>query len=191
MTARTHDLGAFTALNSIILTKSVNTLPFSTALVAIGACFIGGMTPDLDTPTSSLWQKIPAGTMVGKLLHPLLGGHRLISHSALGLIIFGWLTRYLLNVASSTLLVNMDIVWWAFIIGYLSHLIMDSLTTDGVPWLFPISIHFGFPPLKSLRIKTGGVLEKFIVFPGLLALNIYLIYTFYPFYVNLLRSFIR
>lgn len=190
MTGRTHDLAAFTAVNLILTTQALPPISLSTALVSLGACFIGGLAPDIDTATSSFWQKIPAGTFMGRILHPLFRGHRLISHSILGLIIFGLIMKWLLGLASATLLVNMDIVWWAFMIGLISHLIMDSLTQEGVPWLFPIPIRFGFPPLRAFRINTGGLLEKILIFPSLLILNGYLFYSFYQTYINFFRQFI-
>jgi hypothetical protein len=36
---------------------------------------------------------------------------------------------------------------------------MDSFTKEGVPWLLPIPIKFGFPPLKRLRVTTGKLGE--------------------------------
>lgn len=188
MTARTHDLAALTALNLYLATQPIPSFSVSTGIVSIFACFIGGLTPDLDEPTSEFWQKIPIGSIIGRVAHPFLGKHRFISHSILGLALLGLLVKYLLSISNQVILVDMEIVWWAFMIGYLSHLIMDSFTIEGVPWLFPIPIHFGFPPFKILRLKTGGILEKAVVFPGLLLLDGYLIYTFYPIYLSLLRS---
>ncbi len=88
------------------------------------------------------------------------------------------------------LLVDMDIVWWAFMIGFLSHLVMDTLTKEGVPWLFPIPIHFGFPPLRFLRLTTGGFVEKSIVFPGLILLTAYVVFVYYGKYLLFFHSFI-
>ena len=51
-------------------------------------------------------------------------------------------------------------------IGYTAHLLADGLTEEGLPLLFPIRIKFGFPPFKKWRIKTGGWMENFIIFPG-------------------------
>lgn len=191
MTGRTHDLAAFTALNVILVTQPIPDISLSTALVSVGACLIGGLIPDIDNSTSEFWQKLPAGTIIGRLLHPLIGGHRLISHSILGVIIVGWIISYLLNLASTTLLVNMAVVWWSFMIGYLSHLLMDSLTTEGVPWFFPIPIRLGFPPFKFFRLKTGGLIEKFFIFPGLLILNGYLFYNYYQVYIKIISKLIR
>lgn len=191
MIGRTHDLAAFTALNIVLITQPIPDMSLSTALVAVGACLMGGLAPDLDDSTSEFWQKFPAGTFIGRLLHPLIGGHRLISHSILGLVIIGWIVHYLLGLASTTFLINMTIIWWSFIIGYLSHLLMDSLTVEGVPLFFPIPIRLGFLPLKSLRLKTGGLVENFFIFPSLLVLNCYLFYNYYQVYVDFTRELIK
>jgi inner membrane protein len=174
-----------------VLTTPLPEFRLSTALVALGVGFLGGLIPDLDTPTSNFWQKFPAGTFLGRLFHPFLGGHRVISHSIIGLIILGFTAKYVLSLVNGTLLVNMEIVWWALMIGAVSHLIMDTFTHEGVPWLFPVPLHIGIPPLKMLRIKTGGAMEKWVVFPLLLIFNGYLFYSFYPNYLQLLKSLIR
>lgn len=191
MTGRTHDLAAFTALGYIVTTYQVPYVSLSTAIGAVSANLIGGLFPDLDQPTAKLWRDLPAGTIFGKLLSPLFGGHRFLSHSLLGLGIFGFGVNYLLQLMSSTILIDMHIVWIAFMIGYLSHLIMDSFTKEGVPWLFPLPIRFGFPPFKFLRIKTGGLIEQVIVFPGLLLFNIYLYYTHYAKVLDYLHHFLK
>jgi len=43
-----------------------------------------------------------------------------------------------------------------------------------VPWLLPIPFKFGVPPIKHLRITTGKKVESLLVFPGLLAIDIWL-----------------
>ncbi len=191
MLSRTHDFAALTALNIIFVTQPIPNISLATGLVAIMACFLGGLGPDIDDPTSDFWHNFPVGSFLGELLHPFLGGHRLISHSFLGFLVISFAVKYLLGLASSTFLVNMGVVWIAFVIGYVSHLIMDALTTEGIPLFFPIPIYVGFPPLKILRIKTGGKIEKGLVFPGLLLINIYLFYKFYPTYFNLLKLFVK
>lgn len=188
MTARTHDLASFTALGIAIATQPKMELSLATAIISFGAGFIGGLTPDIDEPSAKFWGKLPAGSLLGKLIQPFLGGHRLISHSLLGMGIAGFLLWYLLNAASSVILVHMQLVWWAFMLGYFSHLVMDTLTKEGVPWLFPIPIHFGFPPFEFLRIKTGGLYEKSLVFPGLLILNLYIFYINYGKFIEFLRN---
>lgn len=191
MTGRTHDLTALTALNLFIATQPLPSMSIATALVAFAAGMIGGIAPDADQPTGELWDKLPAGSILSKVAKPFIGAHRHISHSILGMILVGFLSHFLLQLAKAVLLVDMHIVWWAFMIGYFSHLVADSLTTDGVPWLLPIPWKIGFPPVTFLRIKTGGIIEKSIVYPGLILANGYLVYRFYPVYISLMQSFIH
>lgn len=190
MTARTHDLAAFTALNLVIISQPLPQISLSTAIASFGMCFIGGLAPDLDQSTSQFWNKIPAGGILGRIINPLIGAHRHLSHSLLGIIIFGLGVRYLLNLGSTTFLVDMNIVWFAFMIGLISHFIMDSLTTEGIPWFLPIPVKIGFPPFRGLRIKTGGLVEKFIVFPLLFFANVYFFITYYPLYLAILKTFV-
>ena len=172
MTARTHDVAAITALGVVVLVQPLRTVTLATAIVCVFANLIGGITPDIDQPTAPLWRNLPVGKYIGKVFDKFLGGHRFISHSILGLVIFGYLSHLLLMFLHPIMhSVNDGLVWWAFMIGMLSHLVMDTLTKEGVPWLLPIPIKFGFPPLKSLRITTGKAVETLGVFPLLLAFN--------------------
>lgn len=191
MTGRTHDLAAFTALTYTVATQPLHAMSFPTLIVAFSANMIGGLAPDIDQPTADLWNKIPAGSFFGRLITPVLGGHRFISHSILGILIFGFGFRKLLDLGSSFILADMNVVWWAFMIGFVSHLVMDTITREGVPWLFPIPIRFGIPPLRFLRIKTGGIVEKSFIFPALLILNIYMYYNYHSKFLDFLRHYIK
>lgn len=172
MTGRTHDLAAITALGAVILAQPPRTVTLATAVVAVLANLIGGIAPDADQPTAPFWRNLPVGKYFGKIFGMLNGGHRFLTHSLIGLALFGFAAHWLLVFLHPIMThVNIDLVWWAFIIGMLSHLIMDSFTKEGVPWLLPIPIKFGFPPVRKLRITTGKHLEGWVVFPGLLAIN--------------------
>ncbi len=172
MTGRTHDLAAITALGVIFVLRPEQTITLSTAITAILANQVGGITPDIDQPTAPFWRNLPIGGAVGKAFGKLLGGHRFITHSIVGLVLFGYLSHLMLRFTHPLMpSVNIDLVWWAFVIGMISHLVMDTFTKEGVPWLLPIPIKFGIPPLRSLRITTDKAVENFLVFPGLLAVN--------------------
>lgn len=188
MTGRTHDLAAFTLLNATLVYYQFPHMTLATAVVAFGANMIGGLLPDIDNATSDIWDKVRGGSILAMIVKPLIGGHRLISHSIIGMAIAGFLLKQFLFAISHVLVVDMNIIWWSIMIGYVSHLIADSLTTEGVPWLLPIRIRFGFPPVKFLRIKTGGLLEHFFVFPVLLAINGYLFYSHYQAFLLFFRS---
>ena len=58
------------------------------------------------------------------------------------------------------------IVVISIMIGFVAHLVADSLTREGLPLFFPFKFKIGFPPIEALRIPTGGIIEHFIVFPG-------------------------
>ncbi len=179
MTGRTHDVAAITALGALFFFTigPATTITLSTILVSILANQVGGIAPDIDQPTAPFWHNLPIGGPIGRIVDKLLGGHRFITHSLLGVVLFGLLARLTLTVLQPLIpSVNMILVWLAFMIGLLSHLIMDTFTKEGVPWLLPLPIKFGIPPLRRLRITTGKFVENIIILPGLVALNV-LFYT--------------
>jgi inner membrane protein len=169
MTARTHDLAAITALGVVVLVHPVGQVTLATVLVALLANQIGGIVPDIDQPTAPFWRNLPITRFFGRFFDNLMGGHRFLTHSLIGVALFGGLTWLLLNFLHPIMpKVDIHLVIWAFTIGMLSHLVMDSFTKEGVPWLLPIPIKFGFPPLRSARITTGKNAEKAIFLSMLL-----------------------
>jgi inner membrane protein len=188
MIARTHDLAAVTTLGVVFLLMPPTTLSLSTAIIAVLANLIGGIAPDIDQPTAPLWRNLPIGRYFGRIFGVLIGGHRFLTHSLLGLVIVGFLANMLLTFLDPILgNVNKEIVWWAFMIGMVSHLVMDTFTKEGVPWLLPIPIKFGIPPLKKWRITTDSGVETFVVFPLLLVFNCWFYFQNYGEIVYLLR----
>lgn len=191
MTGRTHDLAAFTALTYVIATEPLTQMTLATALVAFSANMIGGLAPDIDQPTAALWRRTRGGSILGRIIKPLLGGHRYISHSIIGIFLFGFVLSIILNQMGKVLLVDMDIVWWSFMIGFISHLIMDVFTKEGIPLFFPIPLKLGIPPFSFLRIKTAGVVEKSFVFPMLLLSNIYFVYNHYQKFLDFFKLYLK
>jgi inner membrane protein len=192
MTGRTHDLAAFTALGVIVLSHPIQNITLSTAIVAVVANMIGGIAPDIDQPTAPFWRNLPIGGVVGRTMAKLLGGHRFLSHSIIGIFLFGLFAHYLLNILHPSFPnLDMQIIWWAFMIGFVSHLVMDTITREGVPWLLPIPIKFGIPPLKVFRIVTGGFVERFVIFTGLILFNGYLYFTNYAQFLDILKNHIK
>ena len=176
MKARTHDLAAATGLSiAVVALSPLPSLSLSTVLLAVVANQLGGIAPDIDQPTAPFWRNLPIGGFFGRIIDKMLGGHRFITHSLVGLalltFLFHWLLVFLQPIMPG---VTTGYVWWAFVIGMVSHLIMDTFTKEGVPWLLPIPVKFGFPPLKAFRITTGKGIENFVVFP-LLALALFAI----------------
>ena len=192
MIARTHDLAAVTALAAIVLAQPMRTMTLSTVIVALLANQIGGIAPDIDQPTAPFWRNLPVGGIFGRLIGRMMGGHRFLSHSILGLALFGFLTTALLNFLQPIMPnVDTDLVWWAFMIGMVSHLVMDSFTKEGVPWLLPIPWKFGFPPLRRLRITTGKNVERFVVLPLLLLAAVWLFSSHYVEISTMFNQYVR
>jgi len=188
MTARTHDLAAVAALAVAVLVYSPESLTLSTVLVGLLANQLGGITPDIDQPTAPFWRNLPEGHYAGKIFGKLLGGHRFISHSIIGFALFAWLCNLLLHFLHPIMPhVDIQLVWYAFLIGFASHLVMDSFTKEGVPLLLPIPIKIGVPPLKKFRITTGKAVEALVVFPLLLIFIVWLFANHYDTYVSMLR----
>jgi inner membrane protein len=174
MTGRTHDLAAITALGAVVFIEPLRSMTLATALIALLANQLGGIAPDIDQPTAPLWRNLPEGHFFGKAFDKGVGGHRFLTHSLLGLLLFGFLLNMLLKFLHPIMPhVDIGYVWWAFMIGVVSHLVMDTFTKEGVPWLLPVPIKFGLPPVKSLRVSTGHFVETLIIFPGLLLLDIW------------------
>lgn len=173
MTARTHDLAAITAYGLIVIAQPVRSVTVATALLAVLFNQIGGILPDIDQPTAPLWRNLPIGRLFGKAFDKLLGGHRFLTHSLLGLALTGWLFHWLLHLLN-LLIPKMDahLVWWAFMIGAASHLFMDLLTKEGIPLFLPLPFKVGLPPVKAWRITTGKLAEK-LLFLAILAFDIW------------------
>lgn len=190
MKARTHDLAAITGLTLVVV--ALPTLPqlsLATMLVALLANQLGGIAPDIDQPTAPFWRNLPIGGIFGRFLGRMLGGHRFITHSLLGVALAGFLVNLLLLALQPIMPhVQIEYVWWAFMIGMVSHLVMDSFTKEGVPWLLPVPIKFGIPPLRRLRITTGKAGENFLVFPIVLIVLVVLCSANYHDLLELFRN---
>ncbi len=191
MTGRTHDLIAFTSLSVVVVASDITHLTLATAVAAVIANQIGGITPDIDEPTAPLWRNLPSLRFLGKFFGKISGGHRFLTHSAPGMALFGLLAELLLKTISPLMPnVNTGFVWWSFMIGLFSHLLADTFTKEGVPWLLPLPFKFGLPPLKKLRLTTGKTAESLIVFPGILMFNIFFYAANYNRVVDILHRII-
>ena len=176
MTGRTHDLAAFTALTLVFINlPELPQISLATAIAAFGANFIGGLFPDIDQPTSDFWDNFRLGPFVAKVICPAFG------------------SKFVFWFIASILTLNIDpyIVWQAFMIGVLSHIIMDLLTKAGVPLLWPFKWVFGIPPVKWLRITSGKFIENFVIFPALLFWTGHMLYTHQDKVLLFVRQYIR
>ncbi len=164
-------------------------MSLATIIAALVANQLGAIAPDIDQPTAPLWRNVSFGKLFGRFFGRIMGGHRFLTHSLIGVALLGFVVNWLL-VFIHPLFPSVDstIVWWAFMIGMLSHLVMDSFTKEGVPWLLPVPIKFGFPPLRRFRITTGRAIENFFVVPLLIVIVIAICAVTYPELLQLVQD---
>lgn len=168
MTSRTHDIFALASLITVAANFPPAVLNIPTLVTASIASVIGSLLPDIDQESNRLWDLLPAGEIISHVSDGIFIAHRTISHSILGCAIaykfFEWVLPKILNTGS----IDIGLVLASLMVGYISHLLLDSFTEEGIPLFFPIRFRFGFPPIPSWRIKTGKWFEKFVVFPGII-----------------------
>ncbi len=187
MTGKTHNAIAFASLvtvAAIFPPKDLNVLTLVGSMVAVS---IGALFPDMDQAGNDLWNFLPASNSLGSVFRRIFYKHRTLTHSLVGVYLtfrgLEWLLPKFLNPAY----VNPQIILWAFIIGFLSHLFSDSFTEEGVPFLFPINLNFGIPPIRSWRIKTGHWFENFLIFPGVWVYLVWFIHEKREVFVKILK----
>lgn len=183
MIARTHDVGAVALLLTTTVWLELGTVPTATIIACLIANQIGALLPDIDQASNQLWELMPADRIFSKFLNKLFGSHRTLSHSILGLVIIYKISEWLIFKLINPSFVNSGLVFWALMIGYVSHLFLDLLTEEGLPLLFPIKWKFGIPPIKKMRIKSGKWGEKYIVFPLILFYIIWFTITHWPIFI--------
>lgn len=166
MTARTHDVIALSSLVTASVYFPPSELNVTTAFVCLVGSVVGSLAPDLDQASNRLWDMLPAGNYVGKILRKLFIQHRTISHSLLGTWLMYKILSFVLPKIFNPDFVQVQLVITSIMIGFISHLIADMFTKKGIPLFFPIPIKIGIPPIKKLRIKAGKFAEKFVIFPG-------------------------
>lgn len=163
MVGKTHIVFGLTTLavanaaTDFIQPHPVKEIPVG-PVFCIGAVILGALLPDLDAEDSQIQHELgEVGLVLSNWLQAWGIEHRGLTH-------YGVTT--LVVMALSGLL-----SWWlgyldvglAFGLGYLSHVLADSLTIAGTPLLWPWVKEQRFhllPP--AMRIRTGGPIEPLI-----------------------------
>jgi inner membrane protein len=131
-------------------------------VVLVGAVGMGAaLLPDLDSDEATIRQVTRTARSqgcVGGLVSAIvtaLGGHRgALTHSLLS---------WLVVSAGALLYFHGNMLSVAFSLGYLSHLVADALTIEGVPLLWPL-VRRRLRLLPSLlAIRTGGWREYVVM----------------------------
>lgn len=173
MTSRTHDVFAFASLITIASYYPPSSLNPSTLVVSLVGNVVGSLLPDIDQASNRLWDLLPAGNSLGRIFRKLFLAHRTLSHSLLGIFLVHKLLWWFLPKILNPNYLNIDLIYYSAMIGFVSHLVLDLFTEEGLPLLFPVKFKFGFPPISSWRIKTGKWFEKLVVFPGIIIYSIW------------------
>lgn len=96
---------------------------------------LGSLFPDIDTSFSYIGRQI-------KFLSCFLK-HRGIVHTIIGLFIF-----------SIIVFILFDKFWLAFSLGYLLHLLADTLTPMGIMWKYPLSKKYYSLSNKNINYRN-------------------------------------
>jgi len=125
-------------------------------LVGAGAGFvfaaIGSMLPDLDHRSSTAGRLL--GRRTQRLIRIVAGGHRMGTHSLLGVYLGWWLTRFVLDSPRGDTLAD------ALAVGILAHMWCDLLTVDGIGLFYP----FWRAKTRVGWMTTGTVHEERYIF---------------------------
>lgn len=137
------------------------------------AAAVGSLLPDIDHPKAYVsrrhWMAHGASHLLEAVAH-----HRGLTHSLLALVLLSGITIAGLNYLRADVYLTIP-----FALGYLSHLLIDSLNPSGVKWLLPISQRTLRPTKKilffKLNIITGSILDKLLgVIFGVTLIYLYL-----------------
>lgn len=156
---------------------------------AIVAVMIGALTPDLDQPTANIWRRMLGGNTVGNVFQFFSGGHRHMTHSILGIVAIGWGLRWcIFNMVHPNYVPQALALWAAFMVGYISHPIADTLTDRGVPWFWPFKWNIKIPPgPEQVRVTTESFVEKLLVRSALIAITALLLSRHWPLVIQLFQ----
>ena len=152
MNYRTHKIGGIcTGIITSVLLFMDNPSPITlvSSLLLIYGASIGSIAPDIDKSTTKIGKNIflkPISLFIQKKY-----GHRTITHSlivslvCLSLLIYSsCMFRGLAYYLYSNLVIG-------FSIGYMSHLLLDFLTVQGIPLFYP----FDKTKYRLCRFKTS------------------------------------
>jgi inner membrane protein len=150
--------------------------------ISIVAVMLGAVTPDIDQPTANVWRRFLGGRAVGNIFQWFSGGHRHMTHSILGMIVIGFLLNWIIqHIIALDYRAPGMVIWYAYMIGYISHSAADTLTDRGVPWLWPMKINFKVPPgPEEVRVTTDSFVETFLVRGAILVAALFLISQHWP-----------
>lgn len=154
MTYGTHMLGG--ALGGIIMLNMSSPDP-DAAFAILGGSVIGALLPDLDHTQSKISRSNVGTSIIAELVSSLTK-HRGILHTPIFLAVLAILTVSICSAAPAQFSGELRRIIVGMMIGYLSHLILDTLNPGGIMWLYPLSKkHY-----HIAQIKTGKLGEVLV-----------------------------
>lgn len=118
--------------------------PFLPVVTLLAVSVLGSVLPDIDHPASFISRR------VGLLGWPFrLFSHRGFTHSILATLILAFALTYIEAPAP---------LGMALLLGYLSHLLADSMTRAGIRLLWPWRIRVGLPRPLAVGSQIEGLI---------------------------------
>lgn len=151
MRGPTHALAGAGTAAIFLAIPQVNTTPLL-VLSLLGA--FAALLPDLDNSESTLENLRIGGVRIFKapaFIIDKLFKHRGYLHSLLAVALLAFILLGFFPILPKDVVI-------VVLLGYLSHIALDSLTPVGIPWLYPIEHNFRLLP-KILCITTGSLGE--------------------------------
>lgn len=147
---KTHAAGGFIA--GFLITGD----PLSGAIAMVSS-----LIPDIESPKSFIGRKLPIISHANRMVF----GHRQVFHSLVGSLAFFLISLCIVKGFHFPMQYA-----YAALIGYLSHLVLDSFNPAGVPWLWPLGFRLKIPLTQS-----GGILERLVIMPGMMLIAVVLL----------------
>ena len=133
MTYKTHFIGGICAVVVVSTVTPIENLPLVAGIGAVSA-----LIPDIDIDSSKLGRKLGG---ISTIIESTFG-HRGFIHTPILYALLSLLLSFVLPMS----------VVYGFLIGTLSHLVLDSFNYKGIMWLYPLTKK----RFHIMSIKTRG-----------------------------------
>lgn len=162
-------IGICTGLTAALLTQD----GFLTGLALIGSSVIGSLIPDIDEPHSLIGRQVPGFSHALKVIFE----HRGFIHTPACMALLTALIYFALKFWCPAPYVSAITI--GFVVGYLSHLILDTITPWGIMWFFPFSN-------KYISFQSSNFVSATGIFTTLIVCVYIMLSRFYPELLNAL-----
>jgi membrane-bound metal-dependent hydrolase YbcI (DUF457 family) len=144
------------ASTAVVISQVVPDFSYIGMGIALASGFVGSLLPDLDHPKSRAHRLAGPLQFVTRWLSRkgVFGKHRTLTHSIIGSIPILVLSWYLIAELGGNPYV--DYIGWGLGVGWVSHLLTDTLTVAGVRFLWP----FNNAPFGLRMCASGGFMDE-------------------------------